>query len=130
MPRQRRHLLLLAALLASLAAPARADVEYKPEIKLQGLKDKKLSATLEAASQLIQLKDKPPASNAALRRRVEDDLPRLTDVMQASGYWTPTLSYVLEAGEDEKGKATVTVTIDPGPLFRLASVTFRTPSGE
>lgn len=128
MPRQRLSFLLLAAVLASLAAPARADVEYKPEIKLVGLKDKQLSETLDAASQLVQLKDKPPASNAALRRRVEDDLPRLKDVMQASGYWTPTLSYALETGADEKAK--VTVTIDPGPLYHLASVAFRTPSGE
>jgi translocation and assembly module TamA len=130
MPRQRLSFLLLAAVLASLAAPARADVEYKPEIKLEGLKDKKLSATLEAASQLVQLKDKPPASNAALRRRAEDDLPRLKDVMQASGYWTPTLTYALATGADEKAKATVTVTIDPGPLYRFATVTFRTPTGE
>ena len=130
MPRQPLSFLLLAAVLAAaLAAPAYADVEYKPEIKLQGLKDKKLSATLEAASQLVQLKDKPPASNAALRRRTEDDLPRLKDVMQASGYWMPTLTYTLDTGADEK-KAKVTVTIDPGPLYHLATVTFRTPAGE
>jgi translocation and assembly module TamA len=130
MLRQRLSFLLVAAVLAALAAPARADVEYKPEIKLAGLTDKKLSATLDAASQLVQLKDKPPASNAALRRRVEDDLPRLNDVMQASGYWTPTLTYVIDTGADETAKAKVTVTIDPGPLFRLATVTFRTPTGE
>src|SRR5690348_6847533 len=130
MPRQRLSFLLVVAMLAALAAPARADVEYKPEIKLAGLKDKKLSATLEAASQLVQLKDKPPASNAALKRRVEDDLPRLKEVMQASGYWTPTLTYTIDSGADEKAKAKVTVTIDPGPLFHLATVTFRTPSGE
>lgn len=130
MPRQRLSFLLVAAVLAALAAPARADVEYKPEIKIQGLKDKRLSATLEAASQLVQLKNKPPPSNAALRRRVEDDLPRLTDVMQASGYWTPTLTYTIDSGADATAKARVTVTIDPGPLFHLASVTFRTPTGE
>ena len=129
MPRQRLSFLLLAAMLAALAAPAYADVAYKPEIKLEGIKDKKLSSTLEAASQLVQLKDKPPVSNAALRRRVEDDLPRLKDVMQASGYWMPTLTYAIEAGA-EKAKAKVTVTIDPGPLYHLATVTFRTQSGE
>ena len=49
--RERLPLLLLIWLLASLvAAPAWADVAYKAEIKLEGLKDKKLLDTLEAAS--------------------------------------------------------------------------------
>ncbi len=128
MLRQRLSLLLLVGLLASLvAAPARADVPYKAEIKLEGLDDAKLLDTLKAASQLVQLEDKLPPSNAALRRRAEDDLPRLKEVMQAAGYWTPTLSYALDLRAEP---AKVTVTIDPGPLFHLASVTFRTQAGE
>src|SRR5258708_36466019 len=125
---QRLSRLLLVGLLASLvAAPARADVPYKAEIKLEGLDDAKLLDTLKAASQLVQLEDKLPPSNAALRRRAEDDLPRLKEVMQAAGYWTPTLSYALDLWAEP---AKVTVTIDPGPLFHLASVTFRTQAGE
>src|SRR5216684_1642031 len=128
MLRQLLPFLLLVGLLASLvAAPAWADIAYKAAIKLEGLDDSTLLDTLKAASQLVQLEDKPPPSNAALRRRAEDDLPRLKEVMQAAGYWTPTLSDSLDLGAEP---ATVTVTIDPGPLFHLASVTFRTQAGE
>src|SRR6266851_755594 len=128
MLRQLLPFLLLVGLLASLvAAPAWADIAYKAAIKLEGLDDSTLLDTLKAASQLVQLEDKPPPSNAALRRRAEDDLPRLKEVMQVAGYWTPTLSDSLDLGAEP---ATVTVTIDPGPLFHLASVTFRTQAGE
>src|SRR5262249_52869066 len=46
--------------------------------------------------------------------------------MQAAGYWLAKLSYAIE-GEGEQ--AAVKVTVDPGPLFRLASVDFRAPEG-
>src|SRR5712671_4225734 len=133
MLRQLLPFLLLVGLLATLvAAPAWADIAYKAAIKLEGLDDSALLDTLKAASQLVQLEDKPPPSNAALRRRAEDDLPRLKEVMQVAGYWTPTITYALDVGNEAepKGKAKVTVTIDPGALFTLATVTVRTPTGE
>jgi translocation and assembly module TamA len=120
------HIVLATAAAFALARPARADIRYETEIELKDLKDKTLSQSLEDASQLVALADRPPVSDAALRRRVEDDLPRLNEVMQAAGYWLAKLSYTIEA---EGEKASVKVAIDPGPLFRLASVTFRTPTG-
>ena len=120
-----RLALATAAALAP-AGPARADIRYEVEIELKDLKDKTLSQSLTDASQLVALADRPPVSDAALRRRVEDDLPRLNEVMQAAGYWLAKLSYTIEA---EGEKATVKVAVDPGPIFNLASVTFRTPAG-
>jgi len=120
------HLALATLAAVTLAKAARADVRYETEIELKDLKDKTLSRSLKDASQLLRLEDRPPPSNAALRRRVEDDLPRLNEVMQAAGYWLAKLSYAIEA---EGEQATVKVTVDPGPLFRLASVDFRTPEG-
>src|SRR6185312_5525144 len=73
------------------------------------------------------LEDRPPPTDAALRRRAENDLPRLEQVVQAAGYWTPKLSY---AADFAVQPAKVTVTVVPGPLFHLASITFRSPSGE
>lgn len=120
------HFALATLATLALAPPARADIRYETEIWLKDIKDKTLSQSLEGASQLVALEDRPPPSDAALRRRVEDDLPRLNEVMQAAGYWTAKLSYAIEA---EGEKATVKVTIEPGPLFHLASVTLVTPEG-
>ena len=117
---------LLAALLgAILPAVAWADVEYKTEIRLEGLDDAKLRDALTAASQLVSLETKPPVSNAALARRAEGDLPRLAGVMHAEGYWTPKISYAISAEKP----ARVTLTVEPGPLFDLRKVVFTTPSG-
>jgi translocation and assembly module TamA len=118
--------LTLLAALALFAAPVAAAVEYKTEIRLPGIEDQKLTEALDAASQLVALQDKPPASNAALRRRADDDLPRLAEVMRASGYWTAKPAYALDAGEKP---AKVTVTIEPGPLFTLGKIAFRTRDG-
>jgi translocation and assembly module TamA len=117
---------LVALFIALASTAAAADVPYKTEIKLQGLDDAALSSALTGASQLVALQGKPPASAASLRRRADDDLPRLADVMHAVGYWTPQLSYTLDTNQKP---ARIAVTIEPGPLYHLASVTFRTPDG-
>lgn len=117
---------LAAGLTLAGMAPALADVDYRTEIGVQGIESGPVTQALTAASQLVALQSKPPPSNAALRRRAGDDLPRLIQVMHAEGYWSAKASFQLD--ESQK-PARVTVTIDPGPLYTLASVTFRTPEG-
>ncbi len=128
MPIQVRFCLWFAIFCWVLAvSPARADIAYTTEIGLQGTDDPALLATLREVSQLVALEDRPPASEAALRRRTEEDVERLKTVAQAAGYWTPRLDYTVDTTATP---AHVTVTVTPGPLFRLSSVAFRTPSGE
>jgi translocation and assembly module TamA len=117
----------LAVLLALAGTtPAFADVGYKTEISLTGLKNSQLTDALKAASQLVALQNKPPSSNAALRRRAENDLPRLAEVMHAEGYWSAKADFRLDTTQKPEQ---VTVTIDPGPLYTLGSVVFRTSDG-
>ena len=128
-PRVRRRgglAALLAALALLAAAPAEAAIDYRTEIRVAGVEDAKLVEALDSASQLLALQEKPPASSAALRRRADDDLPRLAEVMRAWGYWTAKAEYRLDAGATP---AKVAVTIAPGPLFTLGSVRFRTEDG-
>ena len=82
----RRSFVTLASVLFALAAaPACADVPY--ETKIVGTDDKQLLAELNGVSQLVTLQDKPPLSEAALRRRAQEDLPRLKPVLESQGYW-------------------------------------------
>lgn len=123
----RRRLAVLAALLvtgALAAPPARADVPYKTEFT--GTEDKPLLAELKAVSELVKLEDKPPQNVDGLRRRADDDLPRFKEVLQSEGYWE---SAVDEAVATTAKPAKVTITIKPGPLFRLKQVTITTPQG-
>ena len=105
---------------------ARADIPYTVEFvgAPEGTK-----STLEAASNLVELKDRPPASEPALRRRAEADLDRLKPVVNGAGYWGATLQVDVQPPAEEGGKAKVVVTIDPGPLYTLETVTFQDPSG-
>lgn len=128
--RSRRGLGLVLALsllgLSLSARPAAADVRYDTFIETRGLEDGALIKALRSASQVVALEEKPPDSVAALKRRAEDDLPRLKDVMQAAGYWQPKLGYTLDTSA---AKAHLRVVIEPGPLFRLARVSFRAAPG-
>jgi translocation and assembly module TamA len=120
-------LVIAALLLLSEAPPAWCDVSYSTAIELAGVKDSTLEQNLHDVSQLVKLEDRAPPTEAALRRRAEDDLPRLKEVVQAAGYWTPQLSYTLDPKDDGMR---VKVVVDPGPLFHFASITFRGSSGE
>jgi translocation and assembly module TamA len=104
--------------------PARADVPYKTEFI--GTEDKQLLSELNAVSQLVKLKDKPPASEEGLSRRADEDLPRLKEVLQSQGYWDGDVAYSIATGAKP---AEVTVTIRTGPLYHLKQVTITTAQG-
>jgi translocation and assembly module TamA len=101
------------------------ELRYVAEIRVVGDAGG-LPGQLRAVSQLVTLQDRPPATPAALRRRAEDDLGRLRPVLEANGYWAATLSFGIDTAVEP---ARVTVSVEPGPLYRFQSVTFRTPEG-
>jgi translocation and assembly module TamA len=115
---------LLTLALVALAAPALSQVKY--ETKIVGVEDKQLRGDLEALSQLKKLEDRPPPSDAALRRRADDDLERLRPAVQAAGYWAGELAYDIDLGADPPK---VTIRVTPGPRYTLRRVTFQTPDG-
>jgi translocation and assembly module TamA len=113
-------------LICVLAAPiAHADFPYKT--KFAGTEDKQLLSELDGVSQLVTLKDKPPESEDGLRRRADEDLPRLVEVLHAQGYWEGTVDYALTT---EGRPAQVTIRLTPGPLYRLGEVRLITSEGE
>src|SRR5258708_3814410 len=116
-------LLGLFAVAMSIAG-ARAEVPYSVEIT--GVDDHQLEQDLEAVSQLVKLKDRPPASEAMLRRRAEDDLPRLKQVVEAAGYRAAAVDYAIDQSTDP---IKVTVKVVPGPLYHLDKVVLQTPDG-
>src|ERR671938_366670 len=98
---------LALALLLAAAAPALADIKYEAEIT--GVEDKALRKELEAVSQLLGLREREPASAAALRRRAEDDIGRLKQALESQGYWASKLNLQLNT---EAEPARVVVEID------------------
>jgi translocation and assembly module TamA len=103
---------------------ARAEIPYAVDIS--GIEDDQVQEDVEATSQLVKLKDRPPASLAALRRRADDDMPRLKQVVEAAGYRAAEIDYAID---ETASPVKVTVKVTPGPLYHLATVTLQTPDG-
>src|SRR5580693_2275665 len=114
----RRSLLTIVLAAALFLGPAvRADLNYRAEIT--GAEDSELSDLLDKISELKTLEDKPPVSEEALRRRADRDIGRLADAAHSLGYWDAEFSYDIDTAADP---AKVTVTVNPGLLYHVASV--------
>ena len=122
-----RRLLLTVALTAALVptVAVRADLNYRAEIT--GAEDSDLADLLDKVSELKTLEDKPPASEEALRRRADRDLGRLAEAAHSLGYWGAEFSYELDTQAEP---AKVTVKVEPGPLYHVASVRVQGPDGQ
>src|SRR4029077_9418463 len=122
-----RWFFLIVALTTPLVSgsAARADLNYRAEIT--GAEDGDLADLLDKVSELKTLEDKPPASEEALRRRADRDLERLADAAHSLGYWDAGFSYDLDTEADP---AKVTVKVDQGPQYHVASVKVLGPAGQ
>lgn len=107
---------LLTPLAAARAAPAAPATGIAYSVTFEGIKGKTLRKALEASSNLVSLKDKPPPSLVALQRRAEGDLPRLQRVLRSRGYYVGTADIAIDGG---RTPIRVTVKVKSGPLFKL-----------
>lgn len=119
--------LLIGGALACLCGPPGfADLQY--EARITGVEDSSLADLLDEVSELKTLEDdRLPASEEALRRRAERDLGRLKDAAHSLGYWSAQFSYEIDAAGDP---VKVTVSANPGPLYRIASIDTLGPGGK
>lgn len=105
------------------AADARADETDELEIKykavLKGAPDETLKALLTGVSETFDLEETPPASAKMLKRRVEEDLPRMKKAMRSKGYLKAEIDYRLDREADP---VNVIFTVTPGPPFILQTV--------
>ena len=108
-----------------LGPAVRADIHYRTEIT--GAEDSDLADLLDKVSELKQLEDRPPPSEEALRRRADRDIQRLADAAHSLGYWGAEFSNDFDFAADP---AKVTVTVDPGPLYHIASIKVLGPDGQ
>ncbi len=116
--------LVLLAMLCAPAPSVRADLKY--EAKIVGVEDAGLADLLDEVSELKTLDDRLPPSEAALRRRAEGDVGRLTEAAHSLGYWNAQFSFEIDATAEP---AKVTVTAVPGPLYHVATIDILGPDG-
>src|SRR5215472_12361371 len=121
-----RGLLAVAATVVLLSgSTAFADLNYRAEII--GAEDGDLASLLDKVSELKTLEEKPPVSEEALRRRADRDLGRLADAAHSLGYWDAEFSYEIDTQSEP---AKVTVKVDPGLLYHVASLAVLGPDAQ
>jgi translocation and assembly module TamA len=88
------------------------------QVEFLGAEDSTLLSILDAASQLIELENRPPPTPARLNLRVEEDLTRFNSVLRSEGYYDATL--LSEINTDEI-PAKVVIHIATGSRYLLSS---------
>lgn len=97
----------------------RADSGLHYSVSFQGLDDRELVKLLEAVSDTVGLREKPPLSLGLLRSRVNRDISRMVQALRALGFYAPHAEPVID-GQAEPVR--VTFQIDTGPLYTFSSV--------
>ena len=122
---------------------------YPYQIRIEGAPDQTFGELMESALRLYTLADRPPASEARLRRRVEGDLDFVERALRSEGYLLGSVTYDLippgqspvtelpaNETQDDSGpadtedqadaapKAQVVVNIQSGQRFKLKTLTF------
>jgi len=110
---------LLLALLAPWVAVAQ-NVPYA--VALKGAESLGFRDRVEEASRLIQLRGEPPASLLSLQRRAEADMERIMEVMRSEGYYGAKVGFETDEAAQP---VNLTITLDPGPRFRLLAFNAR-----
>lgn len=99
-------------------APRTTSESAPYRVEFVGVEDAALRSTLEAASQLIELQNRPPPTPARLKLRVEEDLTRLNSVLRSEGYYDAVLRSEIDT---DVSPVKVAIHIAAGTRYRLAS---------
>ena len=118
---------------------SRTAISYAVTIEVED-GDSALKNAVTDASSLYKLRKDPPPDGDALARRAESDFGPIIDAMWGAGYYDATVTISIDranlsilssdiasfarAAESYRNRtvAPVTITINPGPLFRLRSI--------
>lgn len=118
-PRFTYRLLCLLAVLPGAGAPALADEDITYRLQVTGAPTGSLDERVADASDLKRLQDRPVASPALLRRRAEEDLPAMREVLRSQGYYAAEVVFELQEPAEPGEPWTVSVAVDPGEPFVL-----------
>jgi len=96
-------------------------------VHIEGIEDFRLKRLVEASSVTLQERKRyPPATVRLLRRRVEEDIPRLRAVMRSEGYYDAQLGFEVD---DKATPVRVVFTVTSGPLYTLRRVEIESAEG-
>jgi translocation and assembly module TamA len=92
--------------------------EFPYFVKFEGASDETLDLVMEI-SETLRLADRPPTSFSRLRKRAQDDLPRILRAMRARAHYAATVDLDIDRSTTP---TTITFEIDAGPTYDIANV--------
>lgn len=92
------------------------------EVDISGV-DRSLRRLMEDSSQLIELQDQAPETDAGYRRRIDNDIERFDEILRSNGFYAATFAHGIRR---EDGEVAVSIRVSPGPSYVLSAfgVTF------
>lgn len=111
--------LLGLVLLSAGYAEDTTELSVPYEVKFQGISKRSLRKQIEQYSNLAAFKKWPPPTIGILKRRAENDVPRLLRALKAQGYYGAKVEFDLD---EDKKPVLVTFKTDLGPVYKLESV--------
>ena len=99
--------------------PPAAAQDLRYVVAIEGVQDSALRQLLQQVSETERLIDRPPPSLARLRRRAQDDRPRMLEVLRSEAYYAAQIEIALD---NQVRPIQVTFRIDLGPVYRFGSV--------
>ena len=106
--------------LPTVEAPVTTPVAY--DVRIEGDLPNATRDLIEKSSALMTQKDRPPASYAALSKRVDDDVGRIKQVLASEGYYEAEVEATIDPDVEP---AQVLVRVDPGAQFHLEAIEIR-----
>lgn len=88
------------------------------DVQFVGIDDSECLKALKESSDLVSLKERPPASINGLRYRAESDIPILLKTLRAFAYYDASVSYEIQSNVEP---VRVNVLIRAGPPFKMGS---------
>ena len=114
-------LAVCAVFLSGAAAHADAPaVEYRARIR--GADDNAVEEAIKESTLTFKLEKRPPATIGQLRRRTDEDLPRIETILESRGYYDATVSADIDT---ERDPCRVTFQIKPGEQYRFRRIQLR-----
>ena len=87
------------------------------EVDFQGVSDEETLKLIKQVSQLVKLKDQPPATLTALKKRAENDIPNILKVLHSEAKYGAKINY-----EIKNNGQLVMVEIDSGAVFIIDQI--------
>ena len=93
-------------------------LEFPYTVHFEGTKERTLEL-VEQSSEALRLIDQPPTSFSRLKRRAEDDLPRILNVMRARAHYAAKVALDID---QSTSPITITFKIDAGRSYDIKTV--------